>query len=226
MKLDERMKRYENAYRFHLTPRTPLIIRVDGKAFHTYTKQFQPFSDVFSKAMEEVAKNLLNNVEGAKLVFTQSDEISLLLTDYNTFKTQSWFDNNLQKIVSVSASMATYYFNKFMESVSEKPAFFDSRVFNIPIEEINNYFVWRQKDCMRNSIQMLGRMHFSQKELHEKNTTKIKEMLIEKKNIIWEKDLPEKFRSGIIFLRDEEKSKTFLFSENANIVEELLKREE
>ena len=106
--LGDRMKGYENISRIYLTKRSPVIIRIDGKAFHSFTKGFlRPFDNILMETMAETAKFLAQNISGCKLAYTQSDEISLLLTDYETNETQPWFENNLQKLVSVSASMAT-----------------------------------------------------------------------------------------------------------------------
>ena len=105
--LGDRMKGYENISRIYLTKRSPVIIRIDGKAFHSFTKGFlRPFDNILMETMAETAKFLAQNISGCKLAYTQSDEISLLLTDYETNETQPWFENNLQKLVSVSASMA------------------------------------------------------------------------------------------------------------------------
>lgn len=111
--LGDRMKGYENISRIYLTKRSPVIIRIDGKAFHSFTKGFlRPFDNILMETMAETAKFLAQNISGCKLAYTQSDEISLLLTDYETNETQPWFENNLQKLVSVSASMATLHFNR------------------------------------------------------------------------------------------------------------------
>ena len=111
------MKDYENIERRYLTRRAPLIIRLDGVAFHSYTKGFErPFYRPFRAAMEQTMLLLCEGIMGCKLGYTQSDEISLLLTDDDTIETQPWFGKNLQKIVSVSASMATYYFNRVVKN--------------------------------------------------------------------------------------------------------------
>ena len=189
--LGDRMKGYENISRIYLTRRTPIIIRIDGKAFHTFTRGFaRPFDDVLVKSMQDTAKYLCENIMGCKLAYTQSDEISLLLVDYEKLETQAWFDNNLQKMVSVAASMATMVFNKFFRNNIDEwgygnlpdfedggtnqkvdptllkqcqtyfsrcdKAMFDARVFILPKEEVNNYFIWRQQDATRNSIQMVA----------------------------------------------------------------------
>ena len=113
--LGDRMKNnYENISRYYLTRRMPVIIRIDGKAFHTFTRGFKkPFDDVLVKTMQETMKYLCENIQGCVLGYTQSDEISLVLTDYAELTTDAWFGNNLQKMCSVSASMATMAFNKF-----------------------------------------------------------------------------------------------------------------
>ena len=113
--LGDRMKNnYENITRYYLTRRMPVIIRVDGRSFHTFTKGFKkPFDDVLVKTMQDTMKYLCENIQGCVLGYTQSDEISLILTDYAELTTDAWFGNNLQKMCSVSASMATLAFNKF-----------------------------------------------------------------------------------------------------------------
>ena len=115
--LGKRMKEYyEHVYRFGLTRRTPVAIRIDGKAFHTFTRGFQkPFDDVLVKSMQETMKYLCENIQGCKLGYTQSDEITLILTDYDTLTTDAWFGYELQKMCSIAASMATMAFNKFFE---------------------------------------------------------------------------------------------------------------
>lgn len=113
--LGDRMKNnYENITRYYLTRRMPVIIRVDGRSFHTFTKGFKkPFDDVLVKTMQDTMKYLCENIQGCVLGYTQSDEISLILTDYAELTTDAWFGNNLQKMCSVSASMVTLAFNKF-----------------------------------------------------------------------------------------------------------------
>jgi tRNA(His) 5'-end guanylyltransferase len=178
--LGDRMKEYEYATRYFLPRRNYTIIRVDGKAFHTYTKGLErPFDYQLIDAMNQTAKYLFSNMMGAKLAFIQSDEISLLLTDWETVKTESWFMNNLQKMCSVSASMATGKFNSLRNT--EKFAMFDSRVFQIAKQsEVINYFLWRQQDTIRNSIQSVAQSLFSHKELLGKNCSQLKEMIATK----------------------------------------------
>lgn len=199
--IGDRMKNnYENITRYYLTRRMPVIIRIDGKAFHTFTRGFKkPFDDVLVKTMQDTIKYLCENIQGCVLGYTQSDEISLVLTDYAELTTDAWFGNNLQKMCSVSASMATMAFNKFLYDnmpvdeensgtyykALEKGAMFDSRVFTIPKEEVCNYLIWRQQDATRNSILSVGIANFSQKELHCKSCNDIQDMLMLQKSINW-----------------------------------------
>lgn len=218
--LGDRMKNnYENVNRLYLTRRMPVIIRVDMRAGHTFTKGMnKPFDDVFVKTMQDTMEYLCENIQGCVLGYTQSDEISLVLTDYAELTTDAWFGNNLQKMCSVSASMATLAFNKFFSGrvqefmydccdefgddvLPEKQndyelahnvyfkkfnaAMFDSRVFTIPKEEVCNYFIWRQQDSTRNSIQSVGQANFSHKELHGKSCNNIQDMLMIQKGINW-----------------------------------------
>lgn len=187
---------YENVTRNYLMRRTPVIMRIDGKAFHTLTRScVKPFDDFLSEAMIMAAKAVAKEAQGFKLAYIQSDEISILLTDYDTLDTSSWFDYNIQKMCSVSASIASVAFS----NAFDRTAHFDCRVFNIPKEEVNNYFIWRQQDWMRNSVQMLARTHYSQKELNHKNVTKMHDMLFQK-GINWAKLEPEKWKNGTVIL--------------------------
>lgn len=180
-----RMKQYEDVNRYFLYRRIPVIIRLDGKAFHTFTKDLdRPYDATLHQVMNFTACELIRQIQGAVLVYTQSDEISILLRDWDTITTDAWFDYNIQKIASVSASIATAEFNSVWKK-SKKTALFDSRVFNIPKEEVCNYFIWRQQDATRNSINMLGQHYFSHKRLQGKKTNEIMDMLMLEKNVNW-----------------------------------------
>ncbi|WP_281513144.1 tRNA(His) guanylyltransferase Thg1 family protein [Bacteroides acidifaciens] len=110
--LGDRMKGYENISRTYLTRRVPAIIRVDGKAFHTFTKGIKrPFDPIMTKTMQDAMKYLCENIQGCVLGYTQSDEITLVLTDYGTIKTDAWFGYGVQKMCSIAAAMATLAFN-------------------------------------------------------------------------------------------------------------------
>lgn len=209
--LGRRMKEYyEQIPKTKLMRRTPVIIRIDGKAFHSFTKGFKrPFDNVLIESMQETMKYLCENIQGCVLGYHQSDEISLVLVDYHKLTSNAWFDYEVQKICSIAASMATVAFNKIFEQncieysqvvpntelgrkvmdvyskASEKGAMFDARCFNIPKEEVTNYIYWRQLDATRNSIQMVGQANFSHKELHGKSCNQIQDMLMIQKEINW-----------------------------------------
>ena len=221
--LGDRMKEfYENRSKTYLTRRTPVIIRLDGKAFHSFTKGFKrPYDEVFHEAMNNTMKYLCANIQGCKLGYTQSDEITLLLTDYTTLTTDAWFGYGVQKMCSIAASMATLMFNKYfrdainkkftgtiedfdhfkaLSMARDKGAMFDARCFNIPKEEVVNCFIWRQQDATRNAIQMLGQSNFSHKELQGKSCNDIQDMLMIRKNINFN-DMPTEFKRGICCFR-------------------------
>lgn len=174
--LGQRMKGYEYVSRYMLTPKIPIIVRLDGKAFHTFTKGFdKPFDLKLKKAMKKTALYLAKNIQGCIMSYTQSDEITLVLLDTRHDETDSWFGGNLQKICSVSASMCTAYFNKFLGV--DKLAFFDSRAFQIPMEDLPNNLVWRLKDCYKNAITQVAHCHYSHKQLHRVPTSERLKMI-------------------------------------------------
>lgn len=229
--LGDRMKEnYENRAKTYLVRRTPVIIRLDGKAFHTFTKGLKkPYDEIFHNVMNATTKYLCENIQGCKLGYTQSDEITLLLTDYDTLTTDAWFGYSVQKMCSVAASMATMAFNKFfayeyeelnrmvsewessdddvdyMYTVYDKMvqgAMFDARCFNIPEDEVTNCFIWRQQDATRNAIQMLGQCHFSHKALQNKSCNDIQDMLMLEKGINFN-DMPVEFKRGVCCIKKE-----------------------
>jgi len=201
--LGDRMKNnYKNINRVYLTRRMPLIIRLDGVAFHTLTKKLnKPHDENFKECMMGTAKFLVENIMGAKLAYVQSDEISILITDYDELTTEAWFGKNLQKIVSVSASMATLRFNQLYNDLIPEDkrvkeyGLFDSRAFVIPKEEVVNYFIFRMNDATRNSIQGLGQAMFSHKEMHGMSCNVIQDRLMLDKGINWN-DTPTYFKRG------------------------------
>ena len=223
--LGKRMKEnYEQIAQTKLMRRTPVAIRIDGKAFHTFTYGLRkPFDEILATTMQETMRYLCENIQGCVLGYTQSDEITLILQDYATLETDAWFGYKVQKICSVAASMATYYFNhRFMIKVADyidsimalqdcdieeekkymdalrvsrnKGAFFDARCFNIPKEEVTNLIYWRQLDARRNAVQAIGQCVFSQKELQNKSCNEIIAMLGEKK--IFVQDFKSEYING------------------------------
>lgn len=172
-----RLKGYEHASRQTLPLRMPVILRVDGRAFHTLTaKCARPFDAGVSSAMDHTAISLCEEIQGAVFAYVQSDEISVLIHNYKRLNSEAWFGNEVQKMTSVSASIATRAFN----SSHSKPlglATFDSRVFVLPEAEVANAFIWRQKDAQRNAVQMIARAHFSHKECDRKSCRELTAML-------------------------------------------------
>lgn len=236
--LGDRMKGYENAYRLYLPRRMPVIIRVDGRAFHTFTRGFnRPFDEVLMSAMQLTAKKLCEEISGCKLAYVQSDEISLLVTNNDSTETQPWFDNNLQKLVSLSAAIATIEFNKVFSDCewawyrklldvytdnndktkqipdslidisdhhqnAQDKATFDARAFILPEDEVCNYFIWRQQDAVRNSIQMVAQSLYSHNELQGKNSSDLQE-LIHAKGVNWN-DYSIPCKRGACVIRNEQ----------------------
>lgn len=173
-------KNYEDPFRIYLPKRLPLVIRLDGRAFHTLTRGLnKPWDKSFMVAMDYTALGLAQEVQTTILILVQSDELSLLLHNYKQLNSEAWFDNNLQKITSISASIASTLFSEYWSDVlgCKTRAYFDSRAFVLPEAEVNNYFLFRQQDSTRNAIQMLGQAHFSHKQLQNKSCAQIQEML-------------------------------------------------
>ena len=199
--LGDRMKDfYENRTRNFLPRRTYTIIRVDGKAFHSYTRGLvRPFDEKLVNDMDETACYMCKNIQGAKFAFVQSDEISILLTDFEGLTTDAWFDGNIQKIASISASLATAKFNELRPN---KIALFDSRVFTISSDiEVENYFIWRQQDTTRNSISSVAQSMFSHRELENKNTDQMQEMCFQK-GVNWN-DFSAKLKRGRLIVKQD-----------------------
>jgi len=211
--LGDRMKsNYESRSETRLVRRMPVILRLDGKSFHTFTRKFKkPFDPIMTECMNETMLYLCSKIQGTVLGYTQSDEITLVLVDYKSIDSDAFFDYRVQKMCSIAASMATMQFNRsFNEKVyvyeqnqhfANEPgdpfddryetalnlgAIFDCRAFNVPIEEVTNMILWRQQDAIRNSIQGLGQAYFSHNELDHKSTVDIKSMLVERKGISWD----------------------------------------
>lgn len=220
--LGDRMKLYENAYRIQLPPRMPIIIRVDGKAFHTLTRGCEkPFDALLAAAMDSTATALLDEVQDARMAYVQSDEISLLLINYNKFTSQAWFDCNLQKMVSISAAVAAATFTMCWD---KGPAYFDSRAFIVPENEVVNYMLWRQQDATRNSIQMVAQSMFSHKQLHGKNCSALQEMTFQK-GTNWN-DFEPYWKRGRVVSREGVDRNIPIFSEDRKYIEKFMEIED
>ena len=229
--LANRMKEfYETIPKTRLMRRCPVVVRLDMRAGHTFCRGFErPFDELFIKSMQETAKYMCENVQGCVLSYQQSDEISLILVDYKKLNSSAFFDYEVQKVCSITASIATMAFNKYFEEEVrynsdifyepwnhdekekklfssyfksiKKGAMFDSRCFNIPKEEVTNYIYWRQLDASRNSVQMVGQANFSDKELHKKTTNQIQDMLMTQKGINWN-DFPTYQKRGSCCIKE------------------------
>ena len=224
--LGDRIKsNYENRTRILLPRRAFSILRLDGKSFHSFCKKLiKPFDDGLINDMDETAIYLCKNIQGAKFAFVQSDEITILLTDFDKIGTDAWFDGNIQKMVSVAASMATSKFNQlrwirfvtekynntvdkigwewFMQPGQLKLAEFDARVFTIPSDyEVENYFIWRQQDTVRNSISSVAQSLYSHEELENRTSNQQQEMIFQK-GINWN-DYALKLKRGRFIYKEE-----------------------
>lgn len=203
--LGDRMKRYEAVSKSTLVSRMPVILRIDGCHFHTFTKGFvKPFDEVMMKSMQDTMKYLCENIQGCVLGYTQSDEITLVLVDYQKLNSSAWFDNEVQKMCSVAASMAGMAFTRYFAynvnnsdveidadlwkvymNAIRRGAYFDCRAFNVPESDVCNCLIWRQQDATRNSIQSLAQANFSHKELQGLSCNKLQDKLFIEKGINW-----------------------------------------
>jgi len=235
--LGDRMKSYENSFKQILPPRMPVIIRLDGKAFHTFTRRFKkPYDESLMGLMDKTAKYVCENIQGAQIAYVQSDEITILIHGYKTIDSEPWFANEIQKMVSISSALASSYFtyalglqhfNNYIRDVI--PVQFDSRVFVMPEHDVVNNFIWRQQDWERNSIQMFGLSYFLQKELHGISCKKIIEKCEQERNVKWS-DLPAHIKRGrciykkdIRWIIDREIP---IFKDDRNFIEQHLKTED
>ncbi len=182
--LGDRMKSYEAVTRSVLMPHSYHVIRVDGRAFHTYLRRAnKPFDTAFIVDMEAVGVALCKEIMGAVFAYGQSDEISVLMQDLEP-QSQPWFGGVVQKVVSIAASLATV-------ALVERRGFallpqFDARVFTLPsAAEVQNYFLWRQQDAVRNSISMAAQAHFPHKTLLGLNKQELQEKLFRQRDINW-----------------------------------------
>lgn len=239
--LGDRMKQYEAVPKNFLMKKNPVIIRLDGKAFHTFTRGFEkPFDEIIKYAMEATMVQLCENIQGCVLGYTQSDEITLVLCDYQKRDTDAWFEYNVEKICSVAASMATLYFFKamckyreelwesndisFADKIDlinrklEQGAYFDARCFNVPKEEVINCLIWRQQDATRNSIQALAQSLFSHKELQGLKCSQLQDKIFTEKGVNWN-DLSTYQKRGACAVKRMMKKKVTLKDGSSTIIE-------
>lgn len=216
--IGNRMKDYERCFEHILPKRIPVIVRIDGRAFHTITrKRFgKNWSLEFVEQMVEVSKTVANDM-GCKFCYSQSDEVSFLLTDYETVRTDGWFKYDTRKIISISASLAAAVFSR----LHGRNISFDSRCFSVPQDDICNYFLWRQLDATRNAIQMAGREYFSHKQLHQKNCNMIQELLFQEHKINFN-DYPTVRKRGFCIIEGKKDFDIPLFNQEREFIEKFV----
>lgn len=172
--LGDRMKKYEGVSKYRLLDKTPVILRVDGKAFHTFTRGMnKPYDEILIEAMVLAGEQTAKEMMGFVLGYHQSDEFSFYINNTKKLTSEAWFGNEVQKLCSITASTFTANFNEILGTRAR----FDCRAFNIPLDDVPNYFIWRQQDWIRNSVQMLTGHYFSHKQLQNKSQSDMHEML-------------------------------------------------
>lgn len=237
--LGDRCKKYEATWNTVLPGRLPIILRLDGRSFHTVTRTCKkPFDEKLINALNKTAITLCEEIQGAQLAYCQSDEISILIHGYKRLDSQNWFDNKLQKIVSISAAIASSVMT--LESAEifgkYKTVTFDSRVMVVPESDVCNLLLWRQNDWTRNSVQMVARSLYSQKECHKKNNSQLQDM-IHAKGQNWN-NLPTHLKRGRCIVKNtyevdgvtrykwEVDNEIPIFSKDRNYIEKYLAVEE
>lgn len=196
--LGDRMKQYEAAWKTTLPRRLPCVIRVDGRSFHQYLRAAdKPFDLGFVADMAQVAEALCEEISGAVFAYHQSDEISVLVQDWADVHTEPWFGGGLQKIVSICAAIAT----SALTACRGGRPLFDARAFVLPnAVEVANYFLWRQRDAVRNSVSMAAQAHFSHKRLQGVSGARMQEMLFTERGVNWN-DYPAECRCGQVAVK-------------------------
>lgn len=178
--IGDRFKAYEACWDYALPRRLPLVIRVDGRGFHSLPLS-KPFDEVFWDNMSKTALALCEEIQGARLAYFQSDEISVIARDDMSLQSEAWFGKRLQKMVSIAASVAAVNFNhakRFKLGKVYRDVEFDARAFVLPdLTEVENYLIWRQQDATRNSVSMAARAVYSHKQCNDKNTPQLLDML-------------------------------------------------
>lgn len=203
MELSDRMKLYEAIESDRLLiPSLPIMVRIDGKSFHTWTRDCQrPFDEKIQRLFDATTKFLVDETN-AVVGYTQSDEISLVLWNFEIPDSQVMFNGRTQKLASVLSSMATARFNELAPNYfpDKSLAFFDCRVWNVPNwNEAVNCLIWRELDATRNSIQSAAYALYSNNQLFKKTTSEMQEMIFQK-GINWN-DYSPRSKRGAYFKR-------------------------
>jgi len=216
-KFGSRMKAYEKIPNIQLTPRCPVIIRLDGRRFSRVTKKLPKPSYVFLELMAQSMRDTASEIDGCVFGYTQSDEVTLILRNDQSYDSVPWFDNRVQKMTSLSASIMTDNFNKKLQArasvdseveiILNNKFQFDSRVYTVPNEtEMVNQLYWRQLDCMKNAVSMVADYRLREKLgkktalklLHGKGRTERLQLLQEKCDIDFFTEYPLSFQRGVI----------------------------
>lgn len=234
-KLSEKMKRLENETNYKLERKKPVILRIDGRSFSKFTKNLdKPFDKDLSRLFQEVTIDLHKEMDNVKFIYSTSDEISILMTDWINDNTEAWYNYRLQKLSSIASSVVTAKFNKVLLDLKNKywsrvmardtlleddeynlnkyklwrdkqfKAMFDCRVFNLEKEDVVPYFIYRQKDAIRNSISSLANAYFSHKTLEGKNQKEKLQMVKDETGIDWNKLSIIQQRGFAVYKRDNE----------------------
>jgi len=238
--LDSRMKGYEAASDFVLPLRLPVILRLDGRAFHSYTKGFsKPFDFRFQMAMVRTAMSVCKEVSGAKICYVQSDEISILIINYESLETEAYFDNRVQKLCSLVASFASVTLDREIREIHPAPQklpTFDCRVFIVPPSDVCNAFIWRQRDAERNSIQAYAQSFFSHEEIQGLTNNSLQDKMFKEKGFNWN-DVPVMNKRGVAVIKEKyEKDgalrtrwvgdwNTPIFSQDRNYIEKFIPKD-
>ena len=232
--LEDKCLYYRGLTDYRILPNSNIIVMLDGKNFSTLVKNNfkKPFDDYFINMMNNTAKFLCEQVQGCKFAYVQSDEISLLITDYDTQKTDTLFGGRLCKIQSILASLATSEFNRHfinykLSGIDKshdglglsdvcnaigkmKMAQFDCKCWTVPNQnDAYAWFLYRQLDCIRNSKQQTAQTYLPNKHLFKKNTDEQVALCNEKTNIDWN-DFDDKYKFGRFIFKEENELTTTL----------------
>lgn len=227
--LGDRMKAYESVTDYLLTDQVPTVIRLDGRAFHTLARKLKlerPMDERFHRAMVATTEHLCEEITNARLGYTQSDEISILVYPKYT-SSQPYFGNRLCKIVSVLSGVASVtLYKKLMAAgfhLSEVVPSFDARAFPMPTHDVPNIFLWRLRDAIKNSISAFAETYFSSRDLENVNTTERAKLLLEK-GVDWKQQ--ESWKKHGTLLTRKVKKVTGMFGPPGREVEKTVLRHE
>lgn len=210
--LGSRQKDYEKAYDYQLIKRLPIVIRIDGRSFSRVCRKVKkPYEPFLLEVMADTMFYVATEIDGAVFAYQQSDEITIVVKNDQSSNSEPWYANRIQKIASVSASLATLEFNRAINKFKDKldltgDAMFDARVFAVPtVNEAVNNLIWRQQDCIRNAVsgaaqELLGRKigkRTALKMLHGQSTLNKVNIMRSECGVDFEEEYPASFRMGV-----------------------------